>query len=118
MGFTTGFDANVHVQFGGFTLTSGILYLTISLHTRNRLTQAALLRQQRTLLTNVVDPEPLAPEPPAREVHVGLAEMAKDRWNRGLEGAVKSVYETDWRRVRERVEDRAEAVFEKLKEQK
>ncbi|KAF1960249.1 hypothetical protein CC80DRAFT_289514 [Byssothecium circinans] len=111
MGFTTGF-------LGGFTLTSAVLYLTISLHTQNRVTQAALLRQQRALLTNVVEPQPPQPEPVAREVPVGLVEMAKDRWNRELEGAVRRVYETDWRRVRERAEDRVGAVFEKPKEQK
>lgn len=44
--------------------------------------------------------------------------MAKDRWNRELEGVVRRVYETDWRRVRERAEDRVSAVLDKLKEQK
>ncbi|KAF2692175.1 hypothetical protein K458DRAFT_285205 [Lentithecium fluviatile CBS 122367] len=111
MGFTTGF-------LGGFTLTSAVLYLTISLHTQNRLTQAALLRQQRSVLTNVIEPPAPVPEPIAREVPVGLFEMAKDRWNRELEGAVRKVYETDWRRVRENAEDRASAVLEKLREQK
>ncbi|PVI07775.1 hypothetical protein DM02DRAFT_231947 [Periconia macrospinosa] len=111
MGFTTGF-------LGGFTLTSAVLYLTISLHTKNRLTQAALLRQQRGLLTNVVQPQPAEPEPVAREVPVGLTEMAKDRWNREVEGALRKVYETDWRRVRENAEDRLGSVVERLREQK
>ena len=44
--------------------------------------------------------------------------MAKDRWNRELEGAVRRVYETDWKRVREATEDRLSAVAEKIKEQK
>jgi altered-inheritance-of-mitochondria protein 5 len=58
------------------------------------------------VLTNVVAPPPPAPEPRPKEVEVGLVEMAKDRWNRELEGVVRRVYETDWRRVGERVEDR------------
>ncbi|KAF2269265.1 hypothetical protein CC78DRAFT_564981 [Lojkania enalia] len=111
MGFTTGF-------LGGFTLTSSILYLTISLHTRNRFTQASLLRQQRQVLNNVIEPEPPAPEPMAREVPVGLSEMAKDRWNRTIEGMVRKVYETDWRRVREGVEDDVGAVVRRLREGK
>ncbi|KAF1976104.1 hypothetical protein BU23DRAFT_456728 [Bimuria novae-zelandiae CBS 107.79] len=111
MGFTTGF-------LGGFTLTASVLWLTISLHTRNRVTQAALLRQQQRVLKNVVEPEPPAPEPEARVVPAGIAEMAKDKWNRALETSLKSVYETDWRRVRESAEDRFEAVVEKLREQK
>ncbi|KAF2872424.1 hypothetical protein BDV95DRAFT_383395 [Massariosphaeria phaeospora] len=111
MGLTTGF-------LGGFTLTSAVLYLTISLHTRNRVTQAALLRQQRNVLMSMVEPEPPAPEPVAREVPVGLAEMAKDRWNRELEGVIRSVYTTDWKRVRESAEDRAVSVLEQLRASK
>jgi len=106
------------VQLGGFTLTSATLYLTIALHTKNRLTQAALLRQQRQVLNNVVEPAPPAPEPVARVVPAGLMEMAKDRWNRDLEATVRWAYDTDWRRVRENAEDRLRGVVEKIKEGK
>jgi MICOS complex subunit MIC12 len=75
-----------------------------------------MLRQQRQLLTNVVEPQPPAPEPVTREVPVGLVEMAKDRWNREIQNAVKGVYEKDWRRWREDMEDRVEAVVDKIKE--
>jgi altered-inheritance-of-mitochondria protein 5 len=105
-------------QLGGFTLTSAILYLSISLHAQNRATQAALLRQQRHVLTNVYDPKELEAEPAYREVPVGLAEMAKDRWNRELEGAVKKVYGTDWRKVRESAEDRLGGLVERIREGK
>ncbi|KAI8934218.1 hypothetical protein NX059_008965 [Plenodomus lindquistii] len=108
MGFTTGF-------LGGVTLTSAILYLTVSLHTQNRTTQAALLRQQRQVLADFYEPKKPEPEPTYRVVPVGLAEMAKDRWNRELEGAVKKVYETDWRRVRERAEDNVMMLVERAR---
>ncbi|KAH9876127.1 hypothetical protein J1614_004006 [Plenodomus biglobosus] len=108
MGFTTGF-------LGGVTLTSAVLYLTISLHTQNRTTQAALLRQQRQVLAEFYEPKKPEPEPAYREVPMGLAEMAKDRWNRELEGLVKKVYETDWRRVRERGEDGILAMLERAR---
>jgi altered-inheritance-of-mitochondria protein 5 len=70
------------------------------------------------VLKNVVDPEPPAPEPIARVAPAGLAEMAKDKWNRALETSLKSVYETDWKRVRENAEDSVGAVVEKIREQK
>ncbi|KAF2127303.1 hypothetical protein P153DRAFT_368614 [Dothidotthia symphoricarpi CBS 119687] len=108
MGLTTGF-------LGGFTLTSAILYLSISMHTQNRVTQAALLRQQRGVLTAFVEPKQPQPEPTSRVVDAGLAEMAKDRWNRELEQVVQKVYNTDWRRVRENAEDRLGALVENVR---
>lgn len=105
-------------QLGGFTLTSAVLYMTLALHQKNRATQAALLRQQRAVLSTLVEPRPLAPEPAARETPVGLTETLKDMWNRKLEGAVKTVYETDWRRVREDAEDKVSGVVEKIREAK
>ncbi|KAF2741989.1 hypothetical protein M011DRAFT_413450 [Sporormia fimetaria CBS 119925] len=108
MGFTTGF-------IGGITLTSSILYLTLSLHQQNRAAQATLLRQQRMLLNTIVEPPQRVPDPHPREVAVGLSEMAKDKWNRSLEGVVKRLYETDWRRERERVEDWLGGVVERVR---
>ena len=49
---------------------------------------------------------------------MGLVEMAKDRWNRELETAVRRVYDTDWRRVREQAEDRVAGIVGKLRESK
>lgn len=102
-------------QLGGFTLTSAVLYLTISMHTQNRAIQAALLRQQRHVLAGFVEPKQPEPEPANRIVDAGLAEMAKDRWNRELENVVHKVYNTDWRRVRENVEDRLGALVENVR---
>lgn len=82
------------------------------------MTQAALLRQQRAVLSGFYEPKQPEPEPTSRVVPVGLAEMAKDKWNRSLEGVVREVYNTDWRRVRENAEDRVSAVLEKIRESK
>lgn len=79
--------------------------------------QAALLRQQRLVLSDFYEPKKPEPEPSPRVVPVGLVEMAKDGWNRELENAVKWVYNKDWRRVREEAEDRASSILGKLKEQ-
>ncbi|KAF2035467.1 hypothetical protein EK21DRAFT_54428 [Setomelanomma holmii] len=110
MGFTTGF-------LGGVTLTSAVLYLTISMHTQNRMQQAALLRQQRQVLADFYEPRKPEPEPTPRVVPVGLVEMAKDRWNRSLEEGIQKIYNTDWRKVREDAEDRASALAEKIRQQ-
>ncbi|OCK81915.1 hypothetical protein K432DRAFT_294394 [Lepidopterella palustris CBS 459.81] len=104
MGFATGF-------IGGLTLTSATFYLTLSLHTRNRLQQAALLRQQSLILTNIVDPQPQPPPPTARLERAGMVETAKDRWNGELEGLVRRVQTTDWRAEREQWEDRLGKVW-------
>ncbi|KAF2086013.1 hypothetical protein K490DRAFT_45346 [Saccharata proteae CBS 121410] len=90
MGFTTGF-------IGGFTLTSSILYLTLTLHQQNRLKQAIMLRQSSILLNGVVEPSPTTFIPPsARETRSGLADTAKDGWNRNVEGLFRWVQNTDW----------------------
>ncbi|KAL6707218.1 hypothetical protein ACN47E_004765 [Coniothyrium glycines] len=109
MGFTTGF-------IGGVTLTSAVLYLTVALHTQNRATQAALLRQQRQVLTGFYEPKQPEPEPANRVVPVGVAEMAKDRWNRELETIVQKIYTTDWRRKREEAEDYLSAAVQKIRD--
>jgi altered-inheritance-of-mitochondria protein 5 len=50
-------------------------------------------------------------------VPVGLVEMAKDRWNRTLEESTRTIYNTDWRKVREEAEDRASALAERIRQQ-
>jgi altered-inheritance-of-mitochondria protein 5 len=126
MGFTTGFVSAIAPpryiltnapQLGGVTLTSAVLYLTISMHTQNRMQQAALLRQQRQVLADFYEPRKPEPEPAPRVVPVGLVEMAKDRWNRSLEEGIQKIYNTDWRKVREGAEDRATALAEKIRQQ-
>jgi altered-inheritance-of-mitochondria protein 5 len=107
----------MYIQLGGLTLTSGVLYLTIAMHTQNRMQQAALLRQQRQVLTEFYEPKKPEPEPSPRVVPVGLVEMAKDRWNRSLEESVRKIYTTDWRKVREEAEDRATALAERIRQQ-
>jgi altered-inheritance-of-mitochondria protein 5 len=104
----------MRTQLGGVTLTSGVLYLTVAMHTQNRTQQAALLRQQRHVLTDFYEPKKPEPESAPRIVPVGLVEMAKDRWNRSLEESIRKVYTTDWRRV---AEDRAGALAERIRQQ-
>jgi altered-inheritance-of-mitochondria protein 5 len=70
------------------------------------------------VLSNIYEPQPPAPEPRARQVPIGLSEMAKDRWNREVEGAVKWLEEVDWRRVRERLEERVEDVVRRIGDSK
>ncbi|KAK3671919.1 hypothetical protein LTR78_008285 [Recurvomyces mirabilis] len=104
MGFTTGL-------LGGFTLTTTLIYLSITLHTRNRIQQAALLHQQSFVLNNLVEPAPASPEPTAREVPAGLWETAKDKWNSELERGVKRIWSTDWDGARDQVEEGVSSVW-------
>jgi len=104
MGFTTGL-------LGGFTLTTTILYLSLSLHARNREHQASLLHQQAFILNQLVEPQPPAPPPIPREVQAGVWETAKDRWNKELEDNVRKLYQIDWDRVRENTEEGVSALW-------
>ncbi|GAB1743791.1 hypothetical protein NU219Hw_g710t1 [Hortaea werneckii] len=104
MGFTTGL-------LGGFTLTSAIVYFSLELHTRNRVHQASLLRQQALILQNTVDPQPALPPPVSREVRGGLWDTAKDRWNAELENNVRKLQTTDWNAVRYRLEENVSSVW-------
>ncbi|SMY29631.1 unnamed protein product [Zymoseptoria tritici ST99CH_1A5] len=98
MGFTSGF-------LGGLTLTTTLLYLTTTLHSRNRAQQALLLRQQQLVLDNIHSPAPGNPSPPAREVRAGLMETAKDKWNKELEENVKRLQKQDWAGIRDQMEE-------------
>lgn len=88
-----------------------MLYLSASLHTRNRNHQSTLLRQQSHVLGSIVEPQPAQPAPTAREVDAGLLETAKDKWNAELEGNLRRVQEMDWRGVGERVEEGVSRVW-------
>lgn len=83
----------------------------MSLHTRNRIHQAALLQQQSLVLTNIVEPLPPLPPPTNREVKVGMVETAKDKWNAELESNVRKLQQVDWSAVRERLEEGVSSVY-------
>ncbi|TKA64569.1 hypothetical protein B0A55_10453 [Friedmanniomyces simplex] len=99
MGFTTGL-------LGGFTLTTALIHLSLSIHARNRVAQSASLHQQSLVLNQLVD-GPSLPLPPSapRAVQAGVWETAKDRWNAELEGNVKKLQSTDWNGVRDQMEE-------------
>lgn len=104
------------IQLGGFTLTSTILYLSVSLHQRNRIYQSSLLRQQSFLIDNTIAPKDLPPPPPSREVQAGLLETAKDKWNAELERNVRKLQTYDWAALWENVENSAGRLFQRAGE--
>ena len=122
MGFTTGF---VHLprlvsitillttnpQIGGVTLTTSLLYLTVSIHQRNRAAQSMLLRHQAATLNNFVEPPPSLPLSTAREARVNWAETWKDRWNAELENATRRFYTVNWNEVRDGFESRVATLW-------
>jgi len=116
MGFPTAFVSSpltskplirltlTELQVAGFTLTAATLYLTATLHKRNRLTQSAALHQSNLILQNLV--EPLPPVLPTRPyAKLSFVESAKDQWNEEVEGLVRRVQETNWRGVGEEAVD-------------
>lgn len=92
-------------------MTTTLLYLSLSLHTRNRVRQASLLNQQSLILTNIVEPIPPILEPAERTVRIGLLETAKDRWNAQLESEVKRLQNVDWPGVRDQMEEGVSRVW-------
>ena len=92
-------------------MTTTVLYLSLSLHTRNRIYQSTLIHQQALILNNVVEPQPPPPAPPSREVRAGLWESAKDGWNGELERNIKKLYATDWHAVRDQMEEGVSRVW-------
>nr|POF16551.1 hypothetical protein CFP56_24069 [Quercus suber] len=105
------FADNCPLQLGGFTLTTTILYLSLSLHRQNRIHQAGLLHGQTFLLRTTVDPPSAPSAPTPREIPAGLWETAKDRWNAELESGVRKVQSTDWDAVRERMEESVSSMW-------
>ncbi|KHN96953.1 uncharacterized protein MAM_05062 [Metarhizium album ARSEF 1941] len=110
MGFATGFT-------GGVALTLSIAYLSVLAHQRNREQQGRSLRSQALAIQGLIDPVP-QPLPPTRS-EVAAAkraeaiEVAKDRWNEEVENAVKWVQHTDWDELREGLEDRIAALWDR-----
>jgi altered-inheritance-of-mitochondria protein 5 len=68
------------------------------------------------VLTNIIEPQPPASPPTTRLDRAGILETVKDRWNGELERAVRNVYGTDWRKVREETEDRVRGLVGRLRE--
>lgn len=71
------------------------------------------------MLNGIVDPAaaevPRAPT--VREEKAGIAETAKDRWNREVEGLVHRVQEFDWAGAREGLEERVARVVARVREE-
>ena len=92
-------------------MTTTLLYLSIAIHTRNRVYQSALLHQQSLVLTNIVDPLPPIPPPTNRVVQAGTMEHLKDRWNAELEGNVRKLQQVDWAAVGNQMAEGVSSVY-------
>ncbi|KAI9835527.1 MAG: hypothetical protein M1819_001978 [Sarea resinae] len=107
MGFTSAFLSSA-------TLTTGVLYLTLTIHQRNRAQQSLLLRQQAQILNGIIDPQAPPPPPSARVEQAGWLESAKDRWNEELAEAVWRLQHVDWTKVRNDTEDKVATAWGKM----
>ncbi|KAL5606075.1 hypothetical protein BROUX41_006155 [Berkeleyomyces rouxiae] len=111
MGFNSGFA-------GGVTVTLGLAYLSLLTHQRNREYQALVIRAQNAQLASALDPVPPRAAPTRAEVeaaaHANIVDASKDRWNRELQNAVRTLQNTDWDDVREKMEMSAQRMWARV----
>ncbi|KAL2004031.1 hypothetical protein VTN02DRAFT_829 [Thermoascus thermophilus] len=107
MGFVSGF-------FGGFALTTSVLYITLQVHRSNRQHQHQLIREQIEMLdwlassAGAYDRRFAPYRPPVKRRFEELKhrkpstkDMLKERWNQEVETLARRAYETRWEDVRE-----------------
>ncbi|KAL2887530.1 hypothetical protein HOO65_050651 [Ceratocystis lukuohia] len=111
MGFNSGFA-------GGVTVTLGLVYFSLLTHQRNREYQSLILRSHNAQLASSLDPAPGLAPPSRAEIEAAaranIVDASKDRWNRELQNAVRSVQNTDWDEVRERMEISAQQLWARM----
>ncbi|KAN0084671.1 hypothetical protein V8E54_001138 [Elaphomyces granulatus] len=117
MGFAAGF-------FGGFALTSSILYLSVQVHRANRLQQQAMIREQTEILNALASPAgayyrkfaPLQPEADSwkgkkykedndvddmsKRRRPSRQELLKHQWNKEAESLTRKALAVRWEDVR------------------
>lgn len=113
-------------------MTTSTLYLSLLYHRQHRYSQSAILHQSATLLNSIA--EPYTPDADAlrrQRLHelsaayriggpeshttlsearegLGIFEIAKERWNREVEGIMRWVVRRDWRSDVEKGVEQAE----------
>lgn len=121
-------------QLSGLALTTTTCYLTLTAHRLHRTTQSTSLRQQSRVLNDIVDPpSPYKPRRSRRDLYDyeaggatpeerallaeherGVLGLARDGWNRQVEGLVRTVAEADYRALREGLEARGLLLWRRL----
>lgn len=104
-------QANHRRQLGGITLTTTILYLSLTIHNQTRLRQSTLLQQQTHVIDVITNPQSQLIPRTTREVRAGLVEAAKDKWNAQVEQEMRTLQNIDWNDVWDRVEDGISTVY-------
>ncbi|KAJ9364189.1 hypothetical protein C8Q69DRAFT_440779 [Paecilomyces variotii] len=119
MGFLAGF-------FGGFALTTSVLYLSVQVHRSNRLEQQRAIREQTEVLNTLASPagayyRRFAPEVPERKPRdfeterAGTKALLKEKWNREVEALARKAYEVRWEDMRETAVEGFKAVSRLVK---
>ncbi|KAL1964292.1 hypothetical protein VTN77DRAFT_7112 [Rasamsonia byssochlamydoides] len=113
MGFATGF-------FGGFTLTTAVLYLSLQVHRANRLQQRNAIREQTEIINDLASPagayyRRFAPDhlnqrrktktdallaPPSRP-RPSKEDILKHQWNKEVETLARKAFAVRWQDVQE-----------------
>ncbi|KAJ9273444.1 hypothetical protein DTO212C5_518 [Paecilomyces variotii] len=119
MGFLAGF-------FGGFALTTSVLYLSVQVHRSNRLEQQRAIREQTEILNTLASPAgayyrrfaPEVPEQKPRDFETeraGTKALLKEKWNREVEALARKAYEVRWEDMRETAVEGFKAVSRLVK---
>jgi altered-inheritance-of-mitochondria protein 5 len=101
------------LQFGGFTLTASILYLSVQAHRSNRLQQRQAIREQAQVINEIASPlgayyrrfAPDAQQTPTVSVaeprRPSAEELLKHQWNKEVETLAKKALSVRFEDVRE-----------------
>ncbi|KAL1985100.1 hypothetical protein VTN96DRAFT_8229 [Rasamsonia emersonii] len=105
MGFMAGF-------FGGFTLTTSVLYLSLQVHRANRLQQRNAIREQTEIINDLASPlgayyRRFAPEnqrktrAEERLTRPSREDLLKHQWNKEVETLARKALAVRWEDVQE-----------------
>jgi altered-inheritance-of-mitochondria protein 5 len=120
MGFMTGFVSYhfpfpqqgvhhlIHQQFGGFTLTASVLYLSVQVHRSTRIQQRDAIREQVAILNDISSPlgayyrSFAQEETPLRKdtsKKPSAEELLKHQWNKEMETLATKALNLRWQDV-------------------
>ncbi|KAK6339092.1 hypothetical protein TWF696_009879 [Orbilia brochopaga] len=102
--------------FGGFVLTTSVMYLTIRQHQEQTKVSSRLLQDSNEALQMILTP-PAPPRPRTAyiETRPDILETMKDGWNSEIEGVVRWAQNTNPTQIFDSLEDVARSAFLGLK---
>jgi len=121
MGFFSGF-------FGGFALTTSVLYLSVQIHRSTRIAQRDAIREQVEIINDIASPlgayyrrfaqdvpnESSIVLPPRK---LSAKDLLKQQWNKEVQALVKKTVSLRWQDVTNTATEVARTISELVKRQ-